>query len=695
MLPLSAPDADGPARVGSLARVLSASSRAIIYAEDREGLAEDVCRIAVETGGFRMAWVGLIDPGRGELQVAGHFGVSPEYVEQIHIALSSEDPTGRGPTGIAMAERRPVISQDVEHDPAMAPWRDAARLAGFRSSAAVPLIVDESVIGALSVYAPTEGWFDAPAVELLKQLADDLALGLGPRAIERAVAAEARSALFGALTEAVVVLDHDLRIIDFNPAFAQLVGGDRETLLGATPPWPGWAPGNDAALAAIGSALETGGSRQRFAFPRVGGEPFLADMTAVRLEQDGRRTRLLVTLHDVTELEESKAAAEAGRVTAEVAADYLRALNGAMVEGLCAVDPDGIVTYVNPAAADMLGWPVEELVGRNAHDTFHPRRPDGAPLPAAACPSPMCAADGGNVKSVRDAFVCHDGSVLNIVASFASFATPGGAEGRMVVFNDAEDVLAEELRIERELEELSWVGRVRDALDEDRLVLYAQPIGDAATGAIVQHELLLRLRSPDGAIVEAHTFLPAAEHYGLMTQIDQWVVRQAVAYAARGIAVSLNLSGASFADGAVLGAFESALRSPGVDPALIVVEVTETAIIDAQSAARSALGRFRAAGCRIAIDDFGTGYGGLTYAKQFPVDILKIDAEFVRDAVTSEESRSVVRAVVSLARGLELTTVAEGVEDAATLALMREVGVDHIQGYHLGRPVPAEEELKV
>ncbi len=79
MLPLSAPDADGPARVGSLARVLSASSRAIIYAEDREGLAEDVCRIAVETGGFRMAWVGLIDPGRGELQVAGHFGVSPAF----------------------------------------------------------------------------------------------------------------------------------------------------------------------------------------------------------------------------------------------------------------------------------------------------------------------------------------------------------------------------------------------------------------------------------------------------------------------------------------------------------------------------------------------------------------------------------------------------------------------------------------
>ena len=234
------------------------------------------------------------------------------------------------------------------------------------------------------------------------------------------------------------------------------------------------------------------------------------------------------------------------------------------------------------------------------------------------------------------------------------------------------------------------MGRLRDALAEDRLLLYAQPIANAETGATLGHELLLRLRTPDGAIVRPGEFLPSAERYGLMTEIDTWVLRQAVALAATGVPFAFNLSGASLADPRVVDELRQAVQAVAVEPSSLVVEITEAALLGSRSASRQALERIAAIGCRIAIDNFGTGYGGLTNAKQFPIDMLKIDAEFVRDAATSEESRSVVRAVVALARGLGLTTVAEGVEDEEALAAVRGCGVDLAQGYLVGRPAPLD-----
>jgi EAL domain-containing protein (putative c-di-GMP-specific phosphodiesterase class I) len=125
-----------------------------------------------------------------------------------------------------------------------------------------------------------------------------------------------------------------------------------------------------------------------------------------------------------------------------------------------------------------------------------------------------------------------------------------------------------------------------------------------------------------------------------------------------------------------------------VDPSLLTFEITETAIISDEAAARAFVSGMRDLGHRIALDDFGAGYGGFTYLKHLPVDFLKIDREFVQDLPDNERSRHVVEAVVNLARGFDLVTVAEGVEDEAALQLLRELGVDMAQGYHLGRPGP-------
>ena len=160
--------------------------------------------------------------------------------------------------------------------------------------------------------------------------------------------------------------------------------------------------------------------------------------------------------------------------------------------------------------------------------------------------------------------------------------------------------------------------------------------------------------------------------------------------AARGHAVELNVSAHSLSDPTLYDYVDAELQRAGADPALLVFELTETALMHDQASALEFITAIGQRGCRLALDDFGTGYGGFSYLKRLPVDYLKIDIEFVRDLATEPASRKVVESVVSLARDFGIETVAEGVEDEDVIALLREYGVDYAQGYALGRPGPLE-----
>jgi EAL domain-containing protein (putative c-di-GMP-specific phosphodiesterase class I) len=258
-----------------------------------------------------------------------------------------------------------------------------------------------------------------------------------------------------------------------------------------------------------------------------------------------------------------------------------------------------------------------------------------------------------------------------------------------VVVRDISERKAREEALERSVESLTWVGRIRQALAEERFTLYAQPIVEIPGGTIVQHELLIRMVAEGGGIVEPAQFLPVAEEHGLIREIDRWVIPRAVALAAAGHAVELNLSAASLGDPDLYGYFEREIMTKSADPALLVVELTETALVQNEAAAQSFLERIQGLGCRVALDDFGTGYGSFHYLKNLPVDFLKMDIEFVQDLRTNPASRHVVEAVVSLARAFGQQTVAEGVEDAETLRLLGTMGVDLAQGYLFRRPEPA------
>jgi EAL domain-containing protein (putative c-di-GMP-specific phosphodiesterase class I) len=236
-----------------------------------------------------------------------------------------------------------------------------------------------------------------------------------------------------------------------------------------------------------------------------------------------------------------------------------------------------------------------------------------------------------------------------------------------------------------------WLERLRQALAEDLFVLHYQPIVSLRDGRPSHYEALLRLADePAGRLVAPGHFLPAAERYGLIRQIDRMVLDKVAALLAgeRGVSVAMNLSALSVTDGGMLKEIERRLALHGADPSRLVIELTETASISDMREARAFCAGVQALGAAIALDDFGAGFGSFQYLKHLPFRYLKIDGDFIRRLPDSPNDQLVVKALVSVARGMGRRTVAEFVGDQPTIRLLRSFGVDYAQGFALGRPHP-------
>ncbi len=280
--------------------------------------------------------------------------------------------------------------------------------------------------------------------------------------------------------------------------------------------------------------------------------------------------------------------------------------------------------------------------------------------------------------SVFDAGTTQDPGDALVAADIALYEAKEGGRDRVATFTGQQG------------QRLTWVGRIRRAIEAERLVLHSQPIVNLATGETVGEELLVRMVDEAGELVMPSAFLPTAERFGLIRDIDRWVVSRALELIAAGRRVSVNLSARSVSDPELTSRVEEGLRRAGADPALLVFEITETAAAADMEDVRAFAERVQRLGCGLALDDFGTGFGSFIYLKHLPVSELKIDMEFVRHVSHSRSDRRLVESIVMIARALGVRTVAEGVEDEATLGLLRKYGVDFAQGWHLGAPAPVE-----
>lgn len=243
--------------------------------------------------------------------------------------------------------------------------------------------------------------------------------------------------------------------------------------------------------------------------------------------------------------------------------------------------------------------------------------------------------------------------------------------------------------------EMKWIGRVRSALEEERLELYMQKIQPMNGNASNCHiEILVRLREGEDLHLPG-AFIPAVERYGLQTDLDKYVISHTLRWMEEQDhppqTVSINLSGKSLPDRSLLDFIIDLFKSSDVDPGRICFEITETAAITNLAYARTFINKLHDMGCRFSLDDFGSGLSSFAYLKYLPVDYLKIDGVFVRDIADDPMDRSIVASISAIGKVLEMKTIAEFVENEKILEIVREIGIDFAQGYHISMPVPITE----
>ncbi len=251
---------------------------------------------------------------------------------------------------------------------------------------------------------------------------------------------------------------------------------------------------------------------------------------------------------------------------------------------------------------------------------------------------------------------------------------------------------------ERAARNLGIEARLRGAIERGEMWLSFQPLVAAADGRLVGAETLLRWTEADGIAVRPDEFIPIAERTGLIVPLGRWVLEQACAQMARWSAsdtplqyISVNVSPREFRESGLADGVLAVLRSNGLEGRHLQIEVTEGLMIGDHREVREDLQRLSQAGVRLAMDDFGTGYSSLSCLRRFPFDVLKIDREFVGEIHDDGDARALVAAAVRLGQELGLSVVAEGVESAAQQSILKQLGCPLLQGYHLGRPLPAHE----
>ena len=241
-------------------------------------------------------------------------------------------------------------------------------------------------------------------------------------------------------------------------------------------------------------------------------------------------------------------------------------------------------------------------------------------------------------------------------------------------------------------DEAYWTPKIKDALVNSRFCLMFQPVINLKTNLVEHYEALIRMRDENNELISPAIFIPVAERIGMIHDIDNWVIKQAInalqqlpegkSY----VSLNINLSSHAFHDPELLQRIKDALSESQVDGSRITFEITETAAIANYEQTREMIIKLRELGCSFALDDFGVGFNSFSYLKQFPVDYLKIDGSFITNLIHDEIDQTLVKSMVEISKTLGKKTVAEFVESEEILKMVKSYGIDYAQGYYIGKP---------
>ncbi len=478
--------------------------------------------------------------------------------------------------------------------------------------------------------------------------------------------------------DAVVVTDARGRVIEWNESATVVFGFEREETLGRRI--------DRLLLPAASRASQV--ARLEGALGDFNGDGTTVTLESVATRSSGevipiraRVTRTatepptyVVSIHDMS-----------GTEPTELSHRQMAAIAHSGEDAMVTLGLDGRVMTWNPAAEEFYGFDAAEAVGRGLESLIVPAELTGEMRQLQR------QVAGGEPAERETRRIRRNGSeVVVSVRGVPVHDDDGTVIASAWIARDITDRRGREERQRREEEAQTWRRRIASALEEDRLLLVTQPVIDLRSGEVDHHELLLRMQLGD-RLAEPAEFIGEAERSSQIREIDLWVTRRGVELA-RERPVAINVSARSLGSELLLAEIAHGLRRFGTDPERVTVEITETAGASDLELAASWVERLTDLGCRVALDDFGTGYGAFTYLNRLAVSELKIDREFVTQLHRNEADRRVVATILAVARNFGMSTVAEGVEDDETLAILDELGVDMVQGYLFGHPEIVDRE---
>jgi diguanylate cyclase (GGDEF)-like protein/PAS domain S-box-containing protein len=715
-------------------RTLGQANQALVHAKDEAALLHDTCRTIVEAGDYQLAWVGFArHDDECSVQPVAAAGLI-ETLDDIRVTWADNE-AGQGPIGIAIRTARVQASGDLASVLTTETNRAAALKHGIRSACVLPLCVADEVIGTLSIHSGVADAFGPSEIQLLSELSDALAYGIGRlRDGASLLASEVRfRALAAAAPVGILEISSEGLVTYANSKIAELSATGIESFMGR-----GWIdaihPEDVPALCKLVDRPRVKTSRNmvttNFRIRRPDGEDRHVRALAAP-EHQSADTGYVVIVEDVTEELKSKEA-----LTRQAYYDTLTGLaNRALF--LDRLDHELAKRRRDRSQLAVLFLDLDRLkivndsLGHETGDVL--LREVGARFAQAIRTGDTAARFSGDefiflIRDVRDvddavgaaerllqvleAPILHDGRELVVTASIGIIMPGDDAVDAATVVRDADTAMYQAKSSggnryaifnkdlhRRSVARLEIEGDLRRAIARDEFEVYYQPIVRPDSGRPVGAEALLRWHHPTRGLVPPLEFLPVAEELGLIRPIGRLVIEKVVAQLAAWDrqpngphleTMAINLSSRQLDDDSVVDVVREALDAHAIDPSRLAFEVTESILVVDSPASRRTLQELRRLGLQIAIDDFGTGYSSLSYLHALPVTAVKIDRSFVERLGRPDDSTSVVRAIIEMGHATGLDVVAEGVSDMELQSRVSTMGCDAAQGFFWARPMPVE-----
>ncbi len=633
-------------------------------------------------------------------------------------------------SSICMGEALECDAEDSDY------WRQLEALAvarGHRVCWSEPLVVGHRRMGALVAMCGDGEDYAPPDLVELQQSAALLGIAIQKRESDDALRLAA--SVYEASSEAVMVVDADNRIVAVNPAFTATTGYSSGEVQGRDPSLLS-SGRHDASFyrAMWASVTSTGAWQGEIWNRRKSGEEYIEWLSINTVHDDaGKVLRRVAVFSDVSA---RKAAEEliwkqanfdsvTGLPNRQLFLDRMQqAIDGATRDGtsvaLLFIDLDhfkDVNDTLGHEAGDRLLKLASERILHCVRGTDSVARLGGDEftvlLPGVVGPSPAERIAQAIVDRMAEAFELGEETAY-VTSSIGITMYPQDGDSTEALFKQADQAMYAAKNAGRnhfcwftpEMQHGAQLRRtlandLRRALLEGQMEVHYQPIACVRTGAVVKAEALLRWHHPARGLVSPDVFIPIAEESGLIGELGEWVFQQAaeriVRWAAlcrrdgrEPVAISVNKSPRQFLSGCGQQGWMGVLREAGLDASLIIVEITEGVLLDDRSAVMDRMADMRRHGVRFALDDFGTGYSAMAYLQRYEIDFIKIDRSFVSHLEHSEKDRAIAEAIIVMSHKLGIEVIAEGVEEPAQAELLAAAGCDFLQGYRIGKPMPAD-----